>query len=345
MAKSKRPTLTDVADLAGVGVATVDRVLNARAPVSKETAARVLSAADTLGYHARGLLRQRLQDLVPRKRLGFVLQKQSKWFYQELANAIRVAAAAQRAIRAEVDIAFVESLSPNDLGREITRMSEHCDAIAVVSIDHPQVSAAIAEATERGRPVLALLSPLTAPGLAGFFGIDNHKAGRTAGWAMSRLVAGSGDIGILVGSYRYLGHEALETGFRNAMREYAPTRRLRDSLVYLDDKAVAYEAASEILNAVPHLAGIYHVGGGVSGVLKALEECGRAAEISYICHENSPATTQALIAGLADLVIATPIEKIAHDAVTSMTRRLLGQFNETETIPLPKFSLITPENA
>ncbi|MGI9435856.1 MAG: LacI family DNA-binding transcriptional regulator [Geminicoccaceae bacterium] len=45
---AERITLKDIADQAGVGVATVDRVLNGRAPVSAKTAARVLQAAETL---------------------------------------------------------------------------------------------------------------------------------------------------------------------------------------------------------------------------------------------------------------------------------------------------------
>lgn len=344
MAESIRVTLTDVAKQAGVGIATVDRVLNARAPVSKETAARVLAAAETLGYHARGLMRQRIQDMVPRKRLGFVLQKQAKWFYRELADAIHEAASRQRAIRAEVDITFVESLSPNALSREISRLANHCDAVAAVSIDHPEVSAAIAVAAAEGTPVFALLSPLNAPDISGFCGIDSRKAGRTAGWAMARLAGGAGDVGILVGSYRYLGHEALEAGFRSAMREFAPERKLRDSIVFLDDKAVAYEAAAELLASSPSLCGLYQVGGGVSGVIKALQESGRSKEVTYICHENSPATKDALTTGLADLVIASPIAEVAEAAVSAMARQLIDA-PLGRRIVTPEFRLITPENA
>ncbi|WP_424942119.1 LacI family DNA-binding transcriptional regulator [Aliiroseovarius crassostreae] len=344
MPNTKRVTLADVAQHAGVGVATVDRVLNARARVSQDTAARVMAAAEALGYHGRVLMRQRLQDLVPLKRLGFVLQKQSKWFYQELAQAIHLAARAQVAIRAKAEITFVESLAPGELSHEIARMTERNDAVAVVSIDHPEVSAAINAAENRRGPVFALLSPLTAPGVAGYVGIDSQRAGRTAGWAMARLSHGVGDVGILVGSYRYLGHEALEAGFRSAMREYAPERRLRESIVYLDDSAVAYEAASELLSSRPDLGGLYHVGGGVRGVIKALEESGRAKDVTYICHENSPATQQALTKGLVDLVIATPIYEVADLVVRSMTQSVLGESIDPSAIHPPEFRLITSEN-
>ena len=41
--------LHDVAKLAGVGIATVDRVINERGSVSPETARRILDAAKKLG--------------------------------------------------------------------------------------------------------------------------------------------------------------------------------------------------------------------------------------------------------------------------------------------------------
>lgn len=41
----RRVTYRDIPATAGVGVATVDRVLNLRAPVTSETASRVLAAA------------------------------------------------------------------------------------------------------------------------------------------------------------------------------------------------------------------------------------------------------------------------------------------------------------
>lgn len=89
---ARHPTLRDIAVQAGVGVATVDRVLNRRAPVTPKTATRVLAAAQALNYHARGLMRQRIDQRVPARTLGFILQGRGKWFYQSLARHIRDAA-------------------------------------------------------------------------------------------------------------------------------------------------------------------------------------------------------------------------------------------------------------
>jgi LacI family transcriptional regulator len=62
---SRRPTIRDVADRAGVSIATVSRVLNDRGDVSPETRQRVREVARSVGYSAdpaaRGLVTQRTQ--------------------------------------------------------------------------------------------------------------------------------------------------------------------------------------------------------------------------------------------------------------------------------------------
>ncbi len=335
-----RVTLKDVAQKAGVGVATVDRVLNARAPVSAATSARVLSAADALGYRSAGLLRRRIEEMAPAKRLGFVLQKEGKWFYRELATALQRQAEQLRNIRATVDIRFVESLSPSDLASAVEEMSVRADAIGLVAIDHADINRAIATADI---PVFALLSPLSSPDVAAYVGIDGRKAGRTAGWAMARLNRSNGPVGILIGSHRYLGHEALESGFRSYMREFAQQTSIRDSVVYLDDAAVAYEATAELLRVSPNLSGIYHCGGGVSGALKALRETGRAQDMIYICHERTPVTEAALADGSINLVIHNPVDQVADRVTRMMSRRLTGQSLSAQD-GLVSFELCTPEN-
>jgi LacI family transcriptional regulator, galactose operon repressor len=62
---SRRPTIRDVAERAGVSIATVSRVLNDRDDVSLETRERVWAVARSVGYSvdpaARGLVTQRTQ--------------------------------------------------------------------------------------------------------------------------------------------------------------------------------------------------------------------------------------------------------------------------------------------
>ena len=277
----------------------------------------------------------------PLCRLGFILQKESKEFYRTLAKAIDSAVRDRVDARTFADVTFVDALSPEDLSRSIGVMAEKVDALGIVSIDHPSVTSAVDIAAETGCHVFAMLSPLSAGSVKGFIGIDGRKAGRTAGWLMHRHLS-EGEVAILVGSHRYLGHEALEVGFRSYVREHMPDVRLKDSLVYLDDAAVAHEAASELLRRSPGLRGIYQCGGGVRGVLKALEDDGRDGQVTYICHEISAASKRALLDGTIAAMIATPIESVASRSVEAMLRAVLDRSWQPHAAL--DFRIVTPEN-
>ena len=336
----RRVTMADIASAAGVGIATVDRVLNGRTKVRRRTAQRVLEAASRLGYHATGLIADRIAGAHPYCRLGFILQKESKAYYRALRSAIESAAGARADTRVSTEVTFVDALSSDDLSSRIVDMSGKLDALGVVSIDHPRVTSAIDSATEAGCRVFSMLSPLSAS-VEGHIGIDGRKAGRTAGWLMRRYLW-EGEVGILVGSHRYLGHEALEVGFRSYMREHAPDVQLKESLVYLDDAAVAYEAASELLRRAPDLSGLYQCGGGVRGVIKALQHDGRAGRIVYICHEINAASEGALLDGTIAATIATPIESVASRTIDAMLLAVQGKQQKQSTAL--EFRIVTPEN-
>ena len=341
-----RITLKDLAETAGVGVATVDRVLNARAPVSEATANRVLVAAETLGYHAQALMRRRIEERAPEKTFGVILQKQGKWFYRSLAAEIRAAVKALPMVRGTVVIDYVEDLSPDSIAHALRTMRQQADSIALVSLDHATVTAAVDECAEAGVPVVALLSQLNAQKIAGFVGIDSRKSGRTAAWMMAHLTNRTGEVGILIGSHRYRTQEDREVGFRSYLREHAPEIRLRDSVVYLDDTPVAYEAAAEVLTASPNLSGLYHCGGGVQGVIQALTEAKRQRDVAFICHEKSPAAVQGLLDGTVDLVIANPLAKLSETLAETLARTVTASDGPPPG-PLDgivPFALVTPEN-
>lgn len=77
-----------------MSAATIYRVLNAHERVREDTARKVYEAARRTGYHAAPLIGQRLQSDLPRLRLGLVLHKERKSFYQQLKAELENAASA-----------------------------------------------------------------------------------------------------------------------------------------------------------------------------------------------------------------------------------------------------------
>ena len=217
-----RPTIADVAKAAGVGLSTVDRVLNGRAPVRRETAEQVLRAAEEIGFYGSGAMRQRLRTDKPTRTFGFILLQETRPFYQALAQALTTALETAPSIRGRVRIEFLDDLSPDSVAQRLTKLARSVDAIGLVAADHPHIAEAIDHVQSRGVPVVALITELTPRSRVAYVGVDNWKVGRTAAWAIANLRTAPGKVGIVVGSHRYRCQDQNEMGFRSFCREHAP---------------------------------------------------------------------------------------------------------------------------
>ena len=340
----RRPTIADVAAAAEVSVATVDRVLNRRHPVREATARRVLEAAESLGYHATPLLRARVQAQQKTCRMGFLLQRESSPFYQQLASHLEAAAQGLAGRESRPLIEFVGELDAVRIVERLQSLSRRVDALAVVSVDHPRVTEEIERLHRDGIPMFTLLSDLSASLRAGYIGLDARKAGRTAAWAITRFAKKPGAVAIFVGSHRYLDHDTREISLRSYLREFAPDFRLLEPLVDLEQPAVAYDAALTLLKRHPELVGIYSAGGGTDGIIQALVEAGRSEDVVVVCNELTPSIRSALIDGVVDLVIATPTVALAERTVRVMLDALARPATTPAAPIMLPFELYGPEN-
>jgi LacI family transcriptional regulator len=324
----KRPTIANLAKAAGVSVATVDRVLNRRLPVREDTAARVVEAAEAIGYHATGLLKRRLAE-VPIRRFGFLLQKRHDAFYRALSEELVRATKAATFIQGRPVLEFMDELVPSYIAGRIRDVGAKADALAVVAVDHPLVNEAVEEVSAKGKPVFTLLSDITAPSRACYLAVDSRKAGRTAAWLISRTAKQPGKVGILVGSHRYLSQELAEISFRSYMREHAPEFRLLEPIINLDDERIAYEAVINMVASNPDLVGIYDSGGGQDGLIRALREENAGGRVVAVCNELTTTTRAALIDGVVDMVLATPITAMAARTIELMAQASASRVHES----------------
>ncbi len=311
------PTMTDVARAAGVGVATVDRVINRRAPVRPATAQRVLEAAEAVGFRRAGLIRHRVDETLRPVTLGVVLQSAQSPFYRGLAEALRQAAAGLAAPGARMVIAHLDDLTPRHVAARITELGASCDAVAVVAADHPQITQAVDGLGAQGVPVFALVSDLSAPTLAGHVGVDNRKVGHMAAWTLSRLCR-PGKLGLILGSHRYQCQEQCEVSFRAWLRESAPGFQVLEPLVSLEDAGLARATTEELLHLHPDLRGVYVAGGGVEGVIEALREAARP-DLVVIAHDLTEVTRAALLDGSVTLLLSHPCDWMAQRLCEAMT--------------------------
>lgn len=339
-----RPTIRDLAETAGVSIATVNRVLAGSPGVRHKTMERVKEAAQAIGFYGFGAIESRVVAARPKYRFGFLLHQPTRAFYKNLAKALETAAATARSANVDAKIEFLEDLSPQNLAARMSAMAEDCQAIAVVAAVHPIVSGAIESLQERGIPVFALISQLASTGLVHYVGIDGWKVGRTAAWAFDNFNKTPGKLAILVGNPRYRCQEMNESGFRSYFREHASGFTILEPLLTFENASVAQEMTEKLLKEHPDLQGLYVAGGGISGALAALRSTHAAGNVKVVGYELMDITRQALLDGTMNFVISHPLDRLADAAIAGMISAASArskQGNYTSVLP---FDIFTREN-
>lgn len=313
-----RPTIADLAKAAGVGTATVDRVLNGRHNVREETVRRVHEAAERIGYHGANIIRHRMLADKPEFRLGLILQKPRHFFYQEALRIFEAEARASIRRRVEITAKFLEDSKPEELAMLIASMKGRVDAVAATGLDHHQVTQAVQALRGAGIPVYSLLSDFAQGVRDSYFGTNNLKVGRIAGWFISRLARRPGKVGLFIGGPRFHGHELRETGFRSYFRDTAPDFQLLETQINLETRQLTYEATASLLSRHPDLAGLYCAGGGMEGAIQALREMRRPGEVVLIVNELTPESQAGLQDRTLGVVLGTPMRQIAASLIAQM---------------------------
>lgn len=340
----RRATIRDLADAAGVSVATVNRVLAGAANVRSPTRTLVQAAAERIGFYGLGAIQGRVAASLPKYRLGVLLLQSHRPFYQNVAATLRRAAA--QTVGADVDlrIEFLDDLSPQNTADRALALARECQAISIASAVHPVVTEAVAQIQRLGVHVFALIGQLGATGEVHYVGLDNWKVGRTAAWTFAHVCKTAGKIGILMGNPRFRNQEMNEAGFRSYFREHAPEFTLLEPLPTYESSAIAQEITEKLLADHRDLLGLFVSGGGISGALAALRSHGSAGRIVVVGYDLMDITRAALLDGTMTLVISHPLERLAREAVDAMVAACSsasGAGNWTRVVP---FDLFTREN-
>lgn len=310
-----KPTVHDIAREAGVSLATVDRVLNARPGVRAQTVARVHAAVAQLGYvrdhNAANLARRRVY------RFAFVLPEGPGQFVQTLHAGLAEALDGQPAERLSAHVLRVPGADPHEIARTLRSLRPNrCDGVAVLAPETPQVRDAIAHLKTAGLPVVALASDLPNSARDYFVGIDNRQAGRTAAVLMGRF-AGHRAGRILVFTNSLQARDSLERrlGFDEVMAARFPHLVPLPTMESFDDPERMARLAARAATLCGDSVGVYSMGAGNAPLLRGLREARPPGALTVIAHELTPVTRQALIDGAVDALIAQDVGHLVRSAL------------------------------
>lgn len=301
--RKKTARFAEIAALAGVSVATVDRVLNERDTASIKTREKVVQAARQLGIPR--VLPDTQHGLI---HIDIVLPDNPSPFFRRLNQAMQrgVAMLDKRLVVHRVttpeedddaqaaESALVRAIGPRRYRRQ---------ALIVSAPDTPAVRAALQAARERGEHVVMVVTRVEGVPQADYVGIDNPAAGRTAGYLLGRLCHREGRILILSSRRDYLGHIERSGGCREVLATQFPQLRCDvDVTETHDDPDRCYLALKKALQGQRDVVGLYNTGAGSPGIHAALQRFAKD-KVCWVTHEISDDHRQYLREGMLDVVI------------------------------------------
>jgi LacI family transcriptional regulator len=326
-----RPTVNDIAREAGVSLATVDRVLNARPGVRPKTIAAVNDAIARLGYvrdlAAANLARGRAY------RMAVLLPETESQFVGTLAAALDEAAAGAAAARMGVEVRRYPAEDMHALAATLSRLGdEGVSGVALMAPETPVLRDAVRGLRARGVPVVALVSDLPATGRDHYIGIDSAAAGRTAGVLMGRFLgAGPAQAMVLANSMQLRESVERRRGFDEVLQRSFPQVEALQTLETHGSAATLRQVVREMLHHAPGVRGIYSLGSGHRALASTLSELGLLGRLVVIGHELTPHTRAALMAGHIDAVIAQNVGHLARSTLRVLRAKADGMpFDEAQ---------------
>ena len=298
-----RPTANDLARAAGVSLATVDRVLNARPGVRSATVEKVNKAIADLGYvrdsTAANLARRRVYNLL------FILPQTSNEFVKALEEQIALQSAKLLHHRTSISKRLVPLFDPQAIVETLDALDPaQTDGVAVFGPETPAVRDAVKRTRARGIAIVSLVADLPSSDRNYYVGIDNVAAGRTAAQLMGRFLNRAGRVLVITGSRLARDHLERRKGFDETIAENFPELVVTASVEGRDDPQLIRTLLPDVISSYPDLCGIYSSAAGNSGLIEFLKETGLHNDLVVIAHELTSSSRAALEQGVFDAIIS-----------------------------------------
>jgi len=335
-------TITEIARLAGVGTATVDRVLNKRPGVNPETVQKVLQVVAELGAPPQPGRPRRGENL----RFGYVLPADDSPFLGLVERQIAQAAGDFRHQHITEVTHRIDAGDPAQFGAALAALTD-CHGVALMAPDLPPVKLAINELVRGGTHVVTLFSDVAGSMRETHIGADNRAAGRTAGLLLARMaLAGARDTLLLSSQATRLSAEIeRRIGFAQVLEERFPQlRMLRTPDLPADDDGAA-AALVQFLGGADRtrIAGLYNVGTGGAGVVRALAQAGLAPHIGVAVHDFTDEHRSLLGADTLQYVLHQDIHYCVL-AAARVLRALCENVRGALNVVQPRIEILTAEN-
>jgi LacI family transcriptional regulator len=314
----------DIAFQAGLSTATVDRVLNGRGGVRRQTVARIRAAIDELRQQEEAA-GQRGRTFI----LDVVMEAPDR-FTRAVRSAFEGQAAGFSPLSVRLRFHFAEQMRDTDLSGRMARIIRRgSHGVVLKAPDTPAIRRAVGDMVRAGMPVVTLVTDLPDSGRLVYAGSDNRVAGETAAYLVGTRLAGQrASVLATLSSNRFRGEEEREAAFRTWLgARYPDLRIVTVSEGFGKDWTTGAQVRAALADN-PDIRAVYSIGGGNRSIVEAFEGGGltlpvhvahdldddnrallRAEKLSFVLHHNLEADAAEAIGALLSAHGASPKTK------------------------------------
>lgn len=322
----RRPTIDDVADVAGVSRGTVSRVLNGGHWVSPDAHASVTAAIKQVGYrinpHARTLATSRTNTV------AFLLTEPHHLLFEDPNFSVLMRSAAAALDAHDVSLVLIMASNQDEQRRAVQFVGEgHVDGVLLVS-SHANSRAFLKDIQRVGVPTIACGIPLGFERKFGYVAADDQSGAQTA--VEYLLERGRRTVGHIAGPEDTPGGIARLAGYRAAMGAAFDER-----LVVAGDYGRASGAAAmrELLNREPGIDAVFAGNDRMAAAaIEVLRGAGRRVpeDVAVVGFDDAP------VAQDTEPPLTTmrqPFDRISREMVRLLLEEIEGEPPATMVVP------------
>lgn len=329
-----RPKITDIAEMANVSTATVDRVLNLRPGVSNKTLQKVKFAVQKLGYRElHPSLRDKAKGTVS---VAYILPKADSDFVRALHKCVEAQIDRLPSVDLQSSIYSVVMNTGDNLSKQLADLNpDDHDAVCLFGIDTADVRTEIDSLRMAGCRVATIVSDVPNTKRDYFVGTDNIAAGATAARLLGRFsCAEPCDVAVISSSMLHIDQRERYLGFRDLMAKQFRHISVLPVCENFADPDQSKKIVEDLFKNRPKLKGVYSAGGGNQAIRCAFQKYAPHS-VDLVQHELTRDSRTGLLDGTVSTVLNQCPYKIIDQATDLLCSIVLGSENSPENRSIP----------
>lgn len=286
-------TQSQIAEIAGVSRATVERVINHRGDVNEDTRRRVMDIVEKMNYRpnrAGKTLAIKQKNI----KIGCIIIQADNPFYAELNRGIQEKAEEFKSYGIEVIVESAFFKAEDQIKKIEELLEQNITALVLQPTIDALMVEKLKEVSASGIPIVTVNTDL--PDFDSSFcyvGNDFYLCGKTAGNLLEMITGGTCQIGVITGFANAKSHSDRVDGFCDYIQDL-PGMHLVAVAENMDDEMESYFAAKTMLNEHPEIDAMFLVAGGVYGAGSAIRNIQKEQhrDIKTISFDDVPTTRE-----------------------------------------------------